>query len=204
MANKPSPLIVQPVVLTGRAIRLEPLAEAHVPDLADAGHDESIWRYMAYGNIETEEQMRAWVLDRLEMQERGTDLPFAVVSLKNGRAIGATRYLEIRPLDRAVEIGGTWYGTAYQRTAVNTECKFLLLRHAFETLGCVRVQLKTDLRNLRSQRAIERIGAVNEGLLRNHMILPDGTLRHSVYYSIIDSEWPGVKALLEEKMRVSE
>jgi RimJ/RimL family protein N-acetyltransferase len=197
MATKPSPLIVQPVVLTGRVVRLEPLSEAHVPDLAAAGRDESIWRLTPYGNIETEEQMHAWVLDLLEGQRCGTDLPFAVISLESGRAIGATRYLEIRPHDRAVEIGGTWYGTAYQRTAVNTECKYLLLRHAFETLGCVRVQLKTDLRNVRSQRAIERIGAVNEGLLRNHMILPDGTLRHSVYYSIIDSEWPGVKAMLE-------
>jgi RimJ/RimL family protein N-acetyltransferase len=201
MASKPSPLIVEPVVLAGRTVRLEPLTEAHVPDLAVAGHDERIWRFTPYGNIETEEQMRAWVLDLLERQRLGTDLPFAVILLENERAIGATRYLEIRPQDRAVEIGGTWYGAPYQRTAVNTECKFLLLRHAFETLGCVRVQLKTDLRNVRSQRAIERIGAVNEGLLRNHMILPDGTLRHSVYYSIIDSEWPGVKSMLEQLMK---
>jgi RimJ/RimL family protein N-acetyltransferase len=99
-----------------------------------------------------------------------------------------------------LEIGGTWYGVAYQRSAVNTECKYLLLRHAFEVLGCLRVQLKTDLRNERSQRAIERIGAVREGVLRNHMILPDGHVRSSVYYSLLNLEWPAVKAKLEEKL----
>ena len=200
MASQPSPFNIQPVTLAGRAVRLEPLSEGHVPDLAVAGRDASIWRHMLYGNVETEEQMRAWVLDLLERQSRGADLPFAVIHAESGRAIGSTRYLEIRPQDRGLEIGGTWYATAYQRTAVNTECKYLLLRHAFETLGCVRVQFKTDLLNERSQRAIERIGAVNEGLLRNHMVRPDGSLRHSVYYSIIDSEWPAVKSMLEGKL----
>ena len=127
-------------------------------------------------------------------------MPFAVIHRITGRAIGATRYMEIRPLDRGLEIGGTWYAVAYQRTAVNTECKYLLLRHAFESLGCIRVQFKTDLLNEPSQRALARIGAVKEGILRNHMIRPDGTIRHSVYYSIIDSEWPKVKARLEEML----
>jgi RimJ/RimL family protein N-acetyltransferase len=181
-------------------VRLEPLTEAHVPDLAIAGQDESIWRYMRYGNVCTEELMRAWVLELLELQAVGTDLPFAVIHLESGRAIGSTRYLEIHREDRGLEIGGTWYAVAHQRTVVNTECKYLLLRHAFETLGCIRVQFKTDLRNERSQRAIERIGAVREGLLRNHMILPNGIVRHSVYYSIIDSEWPQVKAILEQML----
>jgi RimJ/RimL family protein N-acetyltransferase len=104
------------------------------------------------------------------------------------------------PHDRGLEIGGTWYGSDFQRTVVNTECKYLLLSHAFETLGCIRVQLKTDQRNERSQRAIERIGAVKEGVLRNHMILPDGRYRHSVFYSILDTEWPEVKKRLEERM----
>ena len=194
-------LYTQPITLTCKIVRLEPLSEAHVPDLAVAGRDEDIWRYMLYGNIQTEEQMLGWVRDILARQARGTDLPFAVIYLEQGRAIGATRYLDIRPKDRAVEIGGTWYGSAYQRTAVNTECKYLLLRYAFETLECVRVQFKTDSRNERSQRAIERLGAVKEGVLRNHMLLPDGTLRHSVYYSILASEWPGVKAGLEEKLQ---
>jgi RimJ/RimL family protein N-acetyltransferase len=105
--------------------------------------------------------------------------------------------MNIMPNDRGLEIGGTWYGPDFQRTAVNTECKYLLLRHAFEELGCIRVQLKTDSRNERSQKAIERIGAVKEGVLRNHMILPNKHIRHSVFYSIIDAEWPGVKRRLE-------
>ena len=123
-----------------------------------------------------------------------------VIHLASGRVAGATRYLNMAPEHRGLEIGGTWYGADFQRTAVNTECKYLLLEYAFETLGCIRVQLKTDERNLRSQRAIERIGAKYEGILRNHMILPDGGYRDSVFYSIIDSEWPGVKKSLEEKL----
>jgi len=194
---------VRPVTLLGRFVRLEPLAEAHVPDLARVAGDESIWRYMLYGTVQSEEQMLAWVRDLLGRQARGTDLPFAVIHCPSGKAIGATRYLDIRPADRGLEIGGTWYGVDYQRTAVNTECKYLLLTHAFEQLGCVRVQFKTDLRNARSQRAIERIGALREGVLRSHMITPEGYLRDSVYYSIIAPEWPRVKALLEEKLSTS-
>jgi len=188
---------VKPVILEGKFVRLEPLGLQHVPDLAEAGHDESIWRYMLYGYPDTEEKMRAWVEDMLQRQARGTDLPFAVIFKQNGRAIGATRYLEIRPEHHGLEIGGTWYGVNYQRTVVNTECKYLLLRHAFETLGCIRVQFKADSRNERSIRALERIGAVREGMLRNHMILADGTIRHSVYFSIIESEWPAVRERLE-------
>ena len=193
---------VQPVTLSGQVVRLEMLSETHVPDLAAVGLDESIWRYMLYGNIDTEEKMRAFVQGLGARRARGTDLPFAVIHLASGRAIGCTRYLRIRREHRGLEIGGTWYGVAYQRTAVNTECKYLLLRHAFETLGCIRVQLKTDVRNVRSQRAIERIGAVKEGVFRSHIITPDGTVRHSVYYSIIDAEWPAVKARLEKKLRI--
>ncbi len=188
---------IHPLTLTGRHVRLEPLAEAHVPDLTAVGLDPDIWRYMLYGDIDSEAKMLGFVRDLLARQARGTDLPFAVVDQASGRAVGCTRYLEIRPHDRGLEIGGTWYGAAYRRTAVNTESKYLLLRHAFETLGCIRVQFKTDLRNERSQRAIERLGAIKEGILRNHMITPDGTIRDSVYYSILDREWPGVKARLE-------
>lgn len=192
---------IQPVTLTGKVVRLEPLAEEHIPDLAIAARDESIWRYMLYGTMRTEAQMRAWVLDLLERQARGTDLPFAVIHLECRRAIGATRYMEIHPQHRNLEIGGTWYGVEFQRTAVNTECKYLLLGHAFETLGCIRVQFKTDLRNERSQRALERIGAIREGTLRRHIITPEGYARDSVIYSILDREWPGVKASLEEKLQ---
>ena len=188
---------IAPVTLTGSVVRLEPLSEQHVPDLTVAAHDERIWRYMLYAYPEDEEKMLAWVRDILTRQAAGADLAFAVIHLASGRAIGATRYLEIRPPHRSLEVGGTWYATEFQRTAVNSECKYLLLKHAFETLGCIRVQFKADARNLRSLRAIERLGAAREGVLRNHYILADGGFRDSVYYSILDREWPGVKARLE-------
>jgi N-acetyltransferase len=188
---------VTPITLTGRHVRLEPMTEAHIPGLARIGVGQTFWDFMLYGNMDTEEDMANWVRDILSRAENGTDLPFAVIHLESGRVAGATRYLNIMPRDRGLEIGGTWYGTEFQRTAVNTECKYLLLKHAFDVLKCIRVQLKTDLRNERSQRAIERIGAVKEGVLRNHMILPDGRFRHSVFYSILDTEWDGVKGRLE-------
>lgn len=191
---------VEPVTLTGRYARLEPMTEAHVPALAQIGVGQDFWHFMLYGDMHTEADMCAWVSDILSRAQKGTDQPFVVVDLASGRVAGATRYLNIMPKDRGLEIGGTWYGTEFQRTAVNTECKYLLLRHAFETLGAIRVQLKTDSRNVRSQRAIERLGAVKEGTLRNHMILPDGFIRHSVFYSILDSEWDGVKKNLETMM----
>lgn len=192
---------VKPVVLTGKHVRLEPLNESHVPGLAEIGIGQDFWDFMLYGRMETEDDMRNWVLDIMSRAEKGTDLPFAVIHLASGRVAGATRYLNIMPKDRGLEVGGTWYGTEFQRTAVNTECKYLLLKHAFEILGAIRVQLKTDLRNERSQKAMERIGAKKEGILRNHMILPDGRYRDSVFYSIVDREWPDVKKNLEEIMR---
>jgi RimJ/RimL family protein N-acetyltransferase len=191
-------LEVKPVVLTGQHVRLEPMTEAHVPALAEIGAGQSFWDFMLYGNITSVQDMKNWVLDILSRAANGTDLPFVAVHLASGRVAGATRYLNIVPKDRGLEVGGTWYGVDFQRTAVNTECKYLLLQYAFETLGCIRVQFKTDLRNERSQKAIERIGAVKEGVLRNHMILPDGRYRHSVFYSLLDSEWPAVKKRLEE------
>jgi N-acetyltransferase len=189
---------VEPVVLTGKQVRLEPLSEAHVPGLAAAGSDPSIWRFMPYGQVDSQEKMAAWVREILSRKGQGTDQPFAVIHLASGKVAGSTRYLEIRPQHRGLEIGGTWYGADFRRTAVNTEAKYLLLRHAFEDLGCIRVQFKADSRNEASLKAIERIGAVREGILRNHMILPDGVFRHSVYFSILDSEWHAVKIHLEE------
>ena len=191
---------VQPVILTGRYVRLEPMTTDHTAALAEIGVGQNFWDFMLYGNMNTAEDMHNWVLDILSRAEKGTDLPFVAVQLESGRVAGATRYLNIMPKDRGLEIGGTWYGPEFQRTAVNTECKYLLLLHAFETLGCIRVQLKTDMRNERSQKAIERIGAVREGVLRNHMILPDGRYRHSVFYSILDTEWPQVKERLERML----
>ena len=191
---------VKPVVLIGRHVRLEPMTEAHVPGLAELGIGQPFWDFMVYGKINSVDDMRNWVRDVLGRAEKGTDLPFVAIHLESGRVAGATRYLNIMPNDRGLEIGGTWYGPEFQRTVVNTECKYLLFKHAFETLGCIRVQLKTDSRNERSQKAIERIGAVKEGILRNHMILPDGHYRHSVYYSVLETEWQDVKKRLEEMM----
>jgi RimJ/RimL family protein N-acetyltransferase len=193
-------LTIEPITLTGKVVRLEPLSESHVSDLTVAGHDENIWKYMLYEYPDTEAKMFLWVRDMLHRQAAGADLPFAVIHLESGRAIGATRYLEIRAAHHGLEIGGTWYAPSFQRTAVNTECKYLLMTHAFETLKCIRVQIKTDSRNERSQKAIERIGAKREGVLRNHMVLSGGVIRHSVYYSILDSEWADVKAKLEEML----
>lgn len=191
---------IHPVTLHGRHVRLEPMTEAHIPALAEIGVGHPFWDFMVYGAIQSVEDMRDWVMDILSRAERGTDLPFVAIHLASGRVAGATRYLNIMPNDRGLEVGGTWYGLEFQRTAVNTECKYLLFKHAFETLGCIRVQLKTDLRNEPSQKAIERIGAVKEGVLRNHMILPDGRIRDSVFYSILDTEWDEVKKRLEERM----
>ena len=191
---------VKPIVLEGEHVRLEPMTESHVPALAEIGVGQGFWDFMVYGDMKTENDMQGWVNEILERAEKGTDLPFVAIHRKSGRVAGATRYLNIMPVDRGLEVGGTWYGLDFQRTAVNTECKYLLFSHAFETLGCIRVQLKTDLRNERSQKAIERIGAKKEGVLRNHMILPDGHIRDSVYYSILDSEWTDVKRRLEEML----
>jgi RimJ/RimL family protein N-acetyltransferase len=185
------------VTLNGRWVRLEPLSEDHVPDLASVGLEEEIWRFMRYKKVQTADDLRAWVVELLRLEKLGGDLPFAVISLENGRAIGSTRYLNIHPEDSNLEIGGTWYGLAYQHTAVNTECKYLLLQYAFETLGCIRVSFKADERNVRSLRAIERLGAVKEGVLRKHMMLHDGHARNSVVYSILDDEWPEIKTRLE-------
>ncbi len=139
----------------------------------------------------------------LNRAAQGTDLPFAVFLLGSNQPIGCSGYLEIREEHRALVIGGTWYGQAYQRSGVNTECKYLLLKHAFETLGCIRVQFNTDGRNQRSQKSLERIGAVKEGTLRKQMITADSHVRDSIYYSIIESEWPSTKATLEEKLKRS-
>jgi RimJ/RimL family protein N-acetyltransferase len=192
---------IEPITLSGKVVRLEPLSEDHVADLARVGLEPEIWHYMRYGRIENSEGLRAWVQELLSLQDKGTDLPFAVIYLASGRAIGSTRYLHMDIPNRSLEIGGTWYGLDYQGTLVNTECKYLLIRHAFENLGCVRVWFKTDRRNLHSQRALEKLGVVKEGVLRNHMILPDGYVRDSVIYSLLPDEWPQVKAELEARLR---
>ncbi|MDE2786219.1 MAG: GNAT family protein [Chloroflexota bacterium] len=191
----------QPVTLTGKVVRLEPLDLEHVPDLYDAGADDQIWRYLPRPGFTGLEDAEAWVRQCLTEVSRGGRLAFAVVDLASGKAIGSTSYLDIDRPNRALEIGWTWYGTAWQRTGVNTECKYLLMSHAFEDHSARRVCLKTDSRNERSRRAILRLGAVEEGTWRNHRIAWDGMDRHSVFYSVIDSEWPDVKRRLEDLMR---
>lgn len=188
---------IRPVTLAGAHVRLEPLAAAHAAGLWAAGDDPEIWRYMPYGPIDSRGKMTAWVDDMLRRQSAGADLPFAVIGLPEQRPIGATRYMTIDRPNRSLEIGGTWLGRDSRRTAANTECKYLLLRHAFEALACIRVQFRTDVRNARSQAALERIGAVREGVLRKVVILPDGHQRSSVFYSILDEEWPAVRGRLE-------
>ncbi len=190
---------VSPVTLEGQYVRLEPLAKAHMAGLAEVGLEEELWRWIPT-RVRTREEMAAYIETALNEQEQGVALPFAIVEKATGRAIGSTRYGNIDRTHHRVEIGWTWVARERQRTAMNTEAKYLLLRHAFETLGCVRVELKTDSLNERSRAAILRIGALEEGTFRNHMITASGRIRHTVYFSIIDSEWPAVKARLKAKL----
>lgn len=195
-----SPIVVAPLALGGKWVSLEPLSLDRLDELTAAGSDPAIWTYTRNGPMNTPARMREFVLSLIKKQEQGTDLPFVTVLRAENRAVGMTRFMDIQPENRMVEIGGTFINPAHQRTAVNSEAKFLMLRHAFEVWDCLRVQFKTDLRNLASQRAIERLGAVREGVLRDHIILPDGTIRSSVYYSILAAEWPRVKAGLIDRL----
>lgn len=191
-------LDVRPVTLTGTLVRLEPLGPEHAEDLYAAAQEPLIWRWMPDNPSGSLEDMRAWIEAALRQRETGTQLPFAIVEQATDTAVGSTRYLNISPRDRGLEIGWTWLTPRVQRTGVNTECKYLLLRHAFEQLEAIRVQIKTDGRNDISQRAIERLGAQREGVLRKHMLVQDTYIRDTVMYSILDSEWPAVKARLED------
>ena len=188
-----------PVTLAGRHIRLEPLAAAHHGALCAIGLDPELWELIPY-RVSTPEEMAAYIRAALDAQAAGSALPFATVHAASGQVIGSTRYMNIDQANRRVEIGATWIARPWRRTAVNTEAKYLMLRHAFETLGCIRVELKTDALNQRSRTAIRRIGATEEGTLRQHMITWSGRLRDSVYFSILDSEWPRVKQDLERRL----
>ena len=192
-------MVVAPVVLEGRHVRLEPLREEHLAGLAAVGLDEELWRWIPTP-VRTVEEMGTYIATALREQAQGASLPFALVEAKTGRPIGSTRYGNIDRNHYRVEIGWTWVARQWQRTPINTEAKYLLLKHAFETLGCIRVELKTDSLNERSRAAILRIGAREEGIFRNHMITASGRIRHTVYFSIVDSEWPAVKAHLEAKL----
>lgn len=193
-------MVVEPVTLTGHCVQLEPMLPAHRDFFVDVGLDEELWRWIP-DPVRTPEEMSAYVDAALAQQASGVSLPFTIVERASGKVIGSTRYANIERVHRRIEIGWTWVATLWQRTPVNTECKYLLLRHAFEVLGCIRVELKTDSLNEKSRKAIARIGAREEGIFRNHMITSTGRIRHSVYFSVIDSEWPAVKARLEEKLK---
>ena len=196
-----TPLQIQPVTLEGRHIRLEPLTLDHHAGLCEIGLEPELWRWIP-APVKSREDMLDYIRLALQWQSDGTALPFATVEQSTGQVVGSTRYMNIDKPNRHVEIGATWIGRPWQRTAVNTEAKYLMLRHAFETLGCFRVELKTDVLNQQSRNAILRIGASQEGIFRKHVLCADGRLRDSVYFSIIDSEWPGVKARLEEKLHL--
>jgi RimJ/RimL family protein N-acetyltransferase len=190
---------IVPVTLEGRLVRLEPLGAEHVDALMQAGAAEEIWTWLPC-RPQTRDEFARWVDEALSAQAAGEQLPFATAERATGEVIGSTRFLNISRPNRRVEIGGTWLTPRVQKTAMNTEAKYLMLQHAFETLGCLRVELKTDARNENSQRAIARIGGVREGVFRKHQLAQHGFQRDSVYFSIIDDEWPAVRARLEEML----
>jgi RimJ/RimL family protein N-acetyltransferase len=191
---------IEPVIIEGSDVRLEPLSLAHHDALCAAGLDPELWTWTTT-LIGTPEDMKIYIETALRWQKEGTALPFAIIEKSSAKVVGSTRYGNIDTSNRRLEIGWTWIARPWQRTSINTETKFLLLTHAFETLDCIRVEFKTDSLNSQSRNALLRIGAKEEGILRNHMITQGGRLRHSVYYSIIESEWPHVKKLLEEKTK---
>jgi RimJ/RimL family protein N-acetyltransferase len=190
---------VAPVTLAGRHVRLEPLARGHVDALAEVGLDPNIWRWI-HPSPTTRDEMVAWVETALTWQAEGHAVPFATVSLAENRVVGSTRFAALVPEHRRVEIGWTWIAPRWQRSAVNTEAKLLMLTHAFETWRLRRVEFKTHAMNERSRAAIQRLGATQEGIFRKHMTAAGGAARDTVYFSIIDDEWPGVRARLLERL----
>ena len=204
MSAPPAAALCQPVMLQGRHARLETLHAAHHDDLCDAVRDGELWA-LWYTFIPPPEGMRAEIERRLALQAAGSMLAFAVIDASSGRAVGMTTYMNIDTPNRRVEIGSTWYRKSAQRTGINTECKWLLLRHAFEQLGCIAVEFRTHFFNQQSRAGIERLGAKLDGVLRSHQICthPDapGSLRDTCVYSIIESEWPSVKAHLQHQLQ---
>lgn len=187
---------VKPVILEGQVVRLEPLTIEHVAALSKVGLDPELWRLIPI-SATTPDEMHSYVSLALEEQKKGISLPFVMIDKVSNQVIGSTRYMNIDRANRRLEIGATWISPAYQRTAINTEAKLLLLTHAFEMLGAIRVELKTDALNEKSRKAILRIGATQEGIFRKHLIVPrSGRVRDTVYFSIIDTEWPEKKARL--------
>lgn len=191
---------VEAPVLEGEYVRLEPLTLGHLDALCVIGLDPELWRWEAIRK-RSREDMQAYIHKALDEWQCGVSLPFATLFMGTGQVIGSTRYLNMDLANRRVEIGATWIGRPWQRTAVNTEAKYLMLRYAFEVLGCFRVELKTDVLNERSRRAILRLGAKEEGVLRRHVVTDTGRVRDTVYYSILDHEWSSVKVALQAKLQ---
>ncbi|MFZ5815120.1 MAG: GNAT family N-acetyltransferase [Bacillota bacterium] len=188
-----------PVTLSGRYVRLEPLRMHHLDPLLEAGSDDRIWAWLPR-RLQSAEAMEQFIAEAMAAEQREQEYAFAVVLRDSGRVVGSTRYCDIAPSARGLEIGWTWYAPEYWQTRVNPESKYLLLRHAFEEWQAIRVYFKADERNLRSRAAIAKLGAQFEGILRNHRIRPDGSYRGSAVYSIIESEWPAVKAALLDRL----
>ncbi|HEV3097933.1 MAG TPA: GNAT family protein [Candidatus Dormibacteraeota bacterium] len=189
-----------PITLTGTHIRLEPMRPAHAAQLLEAGRAPEIWEWMPARPISAD-SMDAWLAKAAQAESQGREYPFVVVRLSDSRVIGSTRYLDVQQDDRTVEIGWTWYAPEAWGGVVNPEAKYLLMRHAFEDWDAIRVALKTDVNNLHSQAAIKKLGARYEGTLRNQRIRLDGSYRDTVIFSVIESEWPRVKARLEERLQ---
>lgn len=186
--------------LAGQHALLVPLTQDHLNGLASAASDGQLWE-LFFTSVPAPDSMTIWFDKAMEQQEKGLAIPFTVFDQTLNKIIGSTRYCNIDNANKRLEIGYTWYAQSYQRSAINTECKLLLLTHAFEVLECNAVEFRTDWFNQRSQKAIERLGAKRDGVLRSHMILPDGRVRDTVVYSILKHEWPGVKANLEFKLK---
>jgi RimJ/RimL family protein N-acetyltransferase len=192
---------INPIALEGSHVRLEPLSESHHESLCAVGLDPELWKWNTI-QVFNPDQMMQVIRAQLSDQEKGTSIPFATIHRASAKVVGATRYMNIDAPNKRLEIGSTWIAKPWQRTAVNTEAKYLMMRYAFETLGCNRVEWKTDSLNTQSRNAILRLGAKEEGILRNHMVTWSGRIRHSVYFSVIASEWPQVKTALEAKIMV--
>jgi N-acetyltransferase len=191
---------VERVVLEGEFVRLEPLRTEHSENLYEVGLDESLWLWTA-NVVASKEDLRRYVKTALDEQRRGVSLPFVTIEKSSNKIVGSTRFGNIDPKNRRAEIGWTWINPKWQRTAINTEAKLLMLNHAFEVWKCIRVELKTDVLNEKSRRAILRLGAKEEGILRQHMITETGRFRDTVYYSILDSEWDNIKENLAAKLK---
>ncbi|MET3107552.1 RimJ/RimL family protein N-acetyltransferase [Oxalobacteraceae bacterium GrIS 2.11] len=190
---------MEPITLTGRFVTLQALSPNHLAGLQEAAADGELWN-LFFTSVPRPEQMQLWLETALSLQSKGEALPFVVFENFSGKIVGTTRYCNIDAPSRRLEIGYTWYARRAQRTAINTECKLLLLRHAFTQLNCIAVEFRTDWLNQASQRAIERLGAKRDGILRNHKIMPDGRIRDSVVYSILNTEWTGIEQHLSSKL----